>query len=315
MHYFEGGKKVEIYGKKRKSFRDRILDGEWIIILITLFFTVICFLPLWIAFVSSFSSETAINQTGYALWFQDFTLDTYKFLTRNKGTMVLRAYAVTFIVVAVGTLYSLAVTTCFAYATAQSKKIFRYSNILSFFAWFTTVFSGGVLPWYILVTRYYHLQNNVWALFIPSAMNVFNMMILRSNFKSTPEELYESARIDGAGNLCIFVKIAIPLNKVAMVTITLFYALAYWNDFHLSLYLITRQELYTVQKLLYQMMANISALMSNSSAASAASSVIQIPITTSRMCMTMFATIPVLIFYPFAQKYFVQGITVGAVKG
>ena len=304
---------------KKRSFLDKVRDGGWFFVLVTFILAVICFLPLWIAFASSVSGETAINNTGYALWPKEFTLATYKFLTQNKGAMVLRSYIVTFVVVAAGTIYSLIVTTCFAYATAQKKTVFRYANVLSFLAWFTTVFSGGVLPWYILTTRYYHLQNNIWSLFVPSAMSVFNMMVLRNNFKSTPEELFESARMDGAGNMCIFLKIAVPLNKVAMVTVTLFYALAYWNDFHLSLYLITKQDLYTVQKMLYQMMSNISALMSNSNlasgATSAAAGMAQIPITTARMCMTVFATVPVLVFYPFAQKYFVQGITVGAVKG
>ncbi len=299
----------------KKNFLDRVKDGGWFFYLITFILALICFIPFWIAVASSFSSESAIMESGFALWPREFSLDTYRFLTMNKGAIVLRSYLNTFFVVVVGTLYSLVVTTCFAYATAQKKTVFRYANVLSFFAWFTTVFSGGVLPWYIMTTRYYRLQNNIWALFIPSAMSVFNMIILRSNFKTTPEELYESARIDGAGNMCIFLKIAIPLNKVALVTITLFYALGYWNDFHLSLYLITKQDLYTVQKMLYQMMSNISALMSNSSAVSGASSVSQIPIITSRMCMTVFATLPVLVFYPFAQKYFVQGITVGAVKG
>lgn len=299
----------------KKSFLGRLRDGGWFFYLITFILALICFIPFWIAVASSFSSEASITASGFVFWPKEFSLDTYKFLTMNKGAMVLRAYLVTFLVVAAGTLYSLVVTTCFAYATAQKKTIFRYANALSFFAWFTTVFSGGVLPWYIMTTRYYHLQNNIWALFVPSAMSVFNMIILRSNFKTTPEELYESARIDGAGNMCIFLKIAIPLNKVALVTVTLFYALGYWNDFHLSLYLITKQDLYTVQKMLYQMMSNILALMSNSSAISGASAISQIPITTSRMCMTVFATLPVLVFYPFAQKYFVQGLTVGAVKG
>ena len=299
----------------KKSFLDRVKDGGWFFYLITFILALICFIPFWIAVASSFSSEAAITATGFVFWPKDFSLDTYKFLTMNKGAMVLRAYLNTFFVVVVGTVYSLIVTTCFAYATAQKKTVFRYATILSFFAWFTTVFSGGVLPWYIMTTRYYHLQNNIWALFVPSAMSVFNMIILRSNFKATPEELYESARIDGAGNMCIFLRIAVPLNKVALVTITLFYALSYWNDFYLSLYLITKQDLYTVQKMLYQMMSNISALMSNSSAISGASAISQEPITTSRMCMTVFATLPVLVFYPFAQKYFVQGITVGAVKG
>lgn len=294
--------------------RSDLKDGGWLFYLITLILAVLCFVPMWITLVSSFTSEATINAKGYSLLIREFSTETYRFLIQNKGPMLLKAYGITFLVVILGTIYSLTVTTCFAYAVSQKKSVFRYANALSFFAWFTTIFSGGVLPWYIVTTRYYHLQNNIWALFVPSAMSVFNMMVLRSNFRAIPEELYESARLDGAGNLAVFVKIAIPLNKVALVTVTLFYALGYWNDFYLSMYLITKTDLYTVQKLLYQMMSNISALMSNSSMASAASQT-QIPTVTARMCMTVMTTLPVLVFYPFAQKYFVQGITVGAVKG
>ncbi len=294
--------------------RSDLKDGGWLFYLITLILAVLCFVPMWITLVSSFTSEATINAKGYSLLIREFSTETYRFLIQNKGPMLLKAYGITFLVVILGTIYSLTVTTCFAYAVSQKQSVFRYANALSFFAWFTTIFSGGVLPWYIVTTRYYHLQNNIWALFVPSAMSVFNMMVLRSNFRAIPEELYESARLDGAGNLAVFVKIAIPLNKVALVTVTLFYALGYWNDFYLSMYLITKTDLYTVQKLLYQMMSNISALMSNSSMASAASQT-QIPTVTARMCMTVMTTLPVLVFYPFAQKYFVQGITVGAVKG
>ena len=299
---------------KEKKLKAKITNGPWVFYIIAGVFAVICFLPLWITLVSSLSSESAVTLNGYSLWPQETTLETYKYIIDNKGSMLLRAFGVTFLVVVLGTVFSLVVTTCFAYVTAQRKDTFKFANALSFFAWFTTIFSGGLLPWYILTTRYYGLQNNIFALFVPSAMSVFLMFVLKNNFRSLPVELVESAKIDGAGNMRIFVQIAIPLTKVAMVTITLFYALQYWNDFHLSLYLITKNELYTMQKLLYNMMANISALMSNSNMASAASS-IQIPTNTARMAMTVMTIAPVLVFYPYAQKYFVKGITIGAVKG
>lgn len=292
----------------------RIRDGEWLFYFITAVLTLVCLLPMWVTVATSFSSETSINRHGYGFWPREFSLEAYRFILSNKGTMFLRSFGVTFAVVILGTAFSMAVTTCYAYVTSLDQNTFRYANALSFFAWFTTVFSGGILPWYILVTRYYHLQNNLWALFIPSGMNVFNMMVLRNNFKAIPREMFESARIDGAGVMRIFLQIAVVMAKVAMVTITLFYALGYWNDFHLSLYLTTKTELFTVQKMLYQMMSNISALMSNSSMASAAAAM-QIPTITARMCMTVLTILPVLMFYPFAQKYFVQGLMVGAVKG
>lgn len=274
----------------------------------------LCLLPIWITFAASISSEDEIVKNGFSLLPQEATLDTYFYIIQNKGIMLVRAFGITFLVLLFGTVYSMIVMTSFAYCTAQKKEVFRFSNVLSFFAWFTTVFSGGILPWYILTTKYYGLQNNLFALFIPYGMNVFYMFILKSNFKSIPEELIEAAKIDGASNAKIFFSIALPLAKVGLVTIILFMVLQYWNDFHLSLYLITKTDLYTVQKLLYNMMANISALLSGTSS-SAAAAHITVPSNTARMVMTMLTVIPVAVFYPFAQKYFVKGVTIGAVKG
>ena len=274
----------------------------------------LCFLPLWITFASSISNETAIVRNGFSLLPQEPTLETYRYILKDKGTMIIRAFGVSFAVIFLGTLYSLFIMTTFAYMVAQKKEVFRFSSALSFFAWFTTVFSGGILPWYILMTRYYGLQNNLFALFVPYGMNVFYMFVLKNSFKAIPEELIEAARIDGATSMKIFTSIAIPLAKVGLVTVILFMSLQYWNDFHLSLYLITKSDLYTVQKLLYNMMANISALLSGTKSVVEASN-ITIPSNTARMVMTMLTVLPVVAFFPFAQKYFVKGITVGAVKG
>ena len=274
----------------------------------------LCFLPLWITFASSISNETAIVKNGFSLLPQEPTLETYRYILKDKGTMIIRAFGVSFAVIFLGTLYSLFIMTTFAYTVAQKKEVFRFSSALSFFAWFTTVFSGGILQWYILMTRYYGLQNNLFALFVPYGMNVFYMFVLKNSFKAIPEELIEAARIDGATSMKIFTSIAIPLAKVGLVTVILFMSLQYWNDFHLSLYLITKSDLYTVQKLLYNMMANISALLSGTKSVVEASN-ITIPSNTARMVMTMLTVLPVVAFFPFAQKYFVKGITVGAVKG
>lgn len=274
----------------------------------------LCFLPLWITFASSISNETAIVKNGFSLLPQEPTLETYRYILKDKGTMIIRAFGVSFAVIFLGMLYSLFIMTTFAYTVAQKKEVFRFSSALSFFAWFTTVFSGGILPWYILMTRYYGLQNNLFALFVPYGMNVFYMFVLKNSFKAIPEELIEAARIDGATSMKIFTSIAIPLAKVGLVTVILFMSLQYWNDFHLSLYLITKSDLYTVQKLLYNMMANISALLSGTKSVVEASN-ITIPSNTARMVMTMLTVLPVVAFFPFAQKYFVKGITVGAVKG
>ena len=273
-----------------------------------------CFLPFWIVFAASISDEAEIVKKGFSLIPRKATLETYRFIIEEKGVLLWRAYGISFLTVILGTMYSVAVMSLFAYAAAQKKEDFRFAGVLSFFAWFTMIFSGGLLPWYILCTKYYGLQNNIWALILPYGMNVFYMFVLKSNFKAVPQELIEAARIDGASDAKTFFSVVIPLSKVGLVSVIFFMALQYWNDFYLSLYLITKTNLYTLQKLLYNMMSNISALLTNSSLQSVTSHIV-LPSNTARMAMTMFTVLPVLIFYPFAQKYFVKGITVGAVKG
>ena len=167
---------------------------------------------------------------------------------------------------------------------------------------------------YILTTQYYGLKNNLFALFVPYAINVFNMYIVRSSFRSTPRALIESAKLDGASELRVFLSIAIPLSKVSIVTIIMFTALTYWNDFFLSLYLITDSALFPVQKILYSMMSNITFLLSGSEATSAMAD-IELPANTARMVMTVLTVIPIAFVFPFVQKYFVKGITIGAIKG
>ena len=300
--------------KKRKEAPSRRTKASVLCYVVVGVMALSCFLPFWIAFVASISDETAIINEGFSLLPQNPSLETYRFILENKGTMLWRAYGISFLSVLIGTVYSVAVMSLFAYAAAQKKETYRFANAISFFAWFTMIFSGGLLPWYILCTRYYGLQNNIWALILPYGMNVFYMFVLKNNFKAVPEELVEAARIDGASDARIFFTIALPLAKVGLVSVILFMALQYWNDFYLSLYLITKTDLYTLQKLLYNMMSNISALLSNSNLQSAREHIV-LPSNTARMAMTVFTVLPVMVFYPFAQRYFVKGITVGAVKG
>ena len=292
-------------GRKKESILCCVVVG---------LFALTCVQPLWIALVSSLSDETEIVRKGFSLLPRKATLATYRYIIDNKGTMLLRAYGVSFLSTVLGTVFSLCVMTLYAYAAAQKREVYRFGKALSFFAWFTMIFSGGLLPWYILCTKYYGLQNNIAALVLPYGMNVFYMFVLKNNFRGLVPELIEAAKIDGASDVGIFFRIALPLSKVGVVSVIMFMALQYWNDFYLSLYLITKTDLYSLPKLLYNMMANISALLTNSTLASAREHIV-LPSNTARMAMTMFTVLPVVMVYPFAQKYFVKGITVGAVKG
>lgn len=296
-----------------KKSRKSLIQENYIACLIVGIMALFCLFPFWVALINSFGDEVDITINGFAVFPRSFSLESYKYLINNKGNMLLRAFGISFIVVVIGTVYTLVITVTYAYAIAQDRNTFPFANVLSFFAWFTTVFSGGIIPWYILTTQYYGLSNNIFALFVPSGLNVFNMYVIRNSFKAVPKELTEAAKIDGASNLKIFLRIALPLSRVGIVTITLFTALQYWNDFHLSLYLITKSSLYPVQKMLYSMMANITFLLAGSES-TATMDHVTLPTNTAKMVMTVLTIIPVAIVFPFAQKYFVKGITVGAVK-
>lgn len=263
---------------------------------------------------ASLTSEEEIYEFGYSLIPRNPTLNTYLFLLRSKGLMLLKAFLTTLSVTVLGTLYQVTITTLFAYAVTQKKETFRFTRVLSFFAWFTTIFSGGIVPWYILCTRYYGLKDNIFALFIPYGFNVFNMFILRGSFRDIPNEIIESAKLDGASNARVFSSIALPLARGGILTVTLFTIFGLWNDFHLPQWLTTKNELMTLQKLLYSMLSNVSQLLNNADLIAYMDNVV-LPTQTAKMAVAVLAILPLVILYPFALKYFVKGINVGGVKG
>lgn len=293
----------------KKSKSDRCITI--IMYLFVILFALCCLLPLLMAFSVSISDEQTVAFHGAKLIPEKISLFTYQYFFANKGMEILTAYGVTLFVVFAGTILSTFVTVAYAYTC--SVKEFRFGTILSFFAYFTMLFSGGMLPWYIMCTRYYHLNNTIWGLILPYMMNVFNMYLMRNFIKTIPDEIMESARVDGAGYFTIFCKLILPLAKVGMITIMLFYALAFWNDWYLALMMITKEKLYPVQFLLYSMMQNAEFIASGGIAQQGAN--IVVPMQTTKMAMTCMAIGPIIFVYPFVQKYFVKGITLGAVKG
>lgn len=301
--------------EKRMKRKTHKLKSEskacWIILAILM---LLCLLPMIMIVSSSLTDEQYIVQNGYSLFPKKTTLDTYIFLIGNKGKMLLKAFLITLIVTVLGTVYQVTITTLFAYAVTQKKEVFRFTCILSFFAWFTTIFGGGVVPWYILCTQYYGLQNNIWALFIPYGFNVFNMFILRSSFRGIPGELIESAKLDGASNSRIFIKIALPLARAGILTVSLFTIFGLWNDFYLPQWLTTKSDLQTLQKILYSMLTNVEQLLHNTQMSSYMDKII-LPTQTAKLAVAVMAMIPLVVLYPFSLKYFVKGVNVGGVKG
>lgn len=295
---------------RTRTFKpDRILLGGFYVLLGI--FSLICLLPIILAISGSFSNEVEIATKGFSLVPRGFSLDTYKYVFQSQGDTLLGAYGVTLATTILGTVLSVIITTCFAYVI--SVKDFRHANKLAFFAYFTMLFSGGMLPWYLVCTKYYHLGNSLWGLILPYSMNVFYMYLIRNFIKGLPYELTESAKIDGAGYFQIFWKVILPLSKAGIVTIVLFYALTYWNDFYLPLMLVNKDEYFSMQYILYIMNANIQYLATNPNGMGAGH--IVLPTQTIKMAITCIAIGPIVLVYPFVQKYFVKGVTVGALKG
>ena len=295
--------------KKRKLHKD-VLSLNIIGYIIIILFSAICLYPFLLLIMGSFTAESEIYRNGYSLFPKEFSLDAYRMLLKNPDK-VLNAYGVTIFVTVCGTALGLFFTAMTAFVL--SRKDFKHANKFSFFYYFTTLFSGGLIPYYIVVVRYLQMKNSIWVLIIPGALQVFNILIMRNFCKSIPDALYEAAKIDGASNFKIFVQIFLPLMGPSLATIGLFIALAYWNNWANAMLYIDRQELYPLQYLLYRMTSN--AAFASSMASGVPGDMQEMPKETVKLAMTVLSIGPVVLFYPFIQRYFVKGITVGSVKG
>lgn len=212
----------------RTMGRDRIVFNVIAYVVLALL-SLICLLPFWLVVSGSFSDQRSIQLGGYQLIPQNFSLDAYKMLFRIPGEL-LRAYGVTIFVTGAGTLLGLLFTSMAAYVLAC--RDFRYRYQVSFFFYFTSIFGGGLVPWYIFNTKYLHFHNNIISLIVPILINVTYLLILKSYMMNIPQGLYESARLDGAGDWIIYCRIAMPLCKAGLATVGLFIALNYWNDWY-----------------------------------------------------------------------------------
>lgn len=272
-------------------------------------FSLITFAPFVVLIAGSFSSESAVLREGYWFWPRDFSFDAYTFIFRYPAE-VLSAYRVSIIITVVGTVVGLLVSTMAAYVLY--RKEVKYRNALAFFLFFTTLFNGGLAPFYIMITKYLELKNTLGVLILLPMFNVMFILILRSFIRgSIPEPLIESAKIDGAGEYRIFFQMVLPLSKPALASIGLFTALAYWNDWWTAMMFVDKDHLIPLQYMLYKMLSSVNM----SSAMAQYAGAIDQPKETFKLAMTVIATGPILLLFPFVQKYFVKGVTIGAVKG
>ena len=295
---------------KRKS-RDKIIFAVISYTLIALF-ALACVIPFYLIIVGSFTSEHSILTEGYSFLVtaDRFSLAGYDTALKNPME-ILRAYGVTIFVTVLGTVLSIFLMTMTGYVL--SRKDFPWKNGFSFFFFFTTLFNGGLVPWYLLCTQTFQFNNKLYALIIPGLFSVWTMIIAKSFMKGIPYEMVEAAKVDGAGDFCIYYKIMIPMAKPLIATLGLFTALAYWNDWYNCMLFINDNRFWNLQYTLQNILNSSEAL--KRIAALTGQQVQQLPSESMKMAMTVIATGPIILLYPFLQKYFVKGLTIGAVKG
>ncbi|MCI8899210.1 MAG: carbohydrate ABC transporter permease [Lachnospiraceae bacterium] len=296
-----------------KSSRQFQIGINAVLILVTLMVV----LPFLLVFVSSITDENVLIRNGYSFFPEKISFYAYQYIIR-QGDKILRAYGVTILATFLGTILNVAMSALMAYPL--SVRTLPYRRGITFFIFFTMLFNGGLVPTYLMYVNYFHIKNTLWALVIPNLLlSANNVLMIRSYYMtSIPDALFEAAKIDGAGHLRIFLSLVLPLGKPILVTMGLFSGLAYWNDWTNGLYYLSGnagQKLYSIQNLLNQMITDIQYLASGKVAGNIGAEVAKLPATSIRMAIAFIAMLPLFIIYPFLQKYFAEGITLGAVKG
>ena len=283
----------------------------------TLMLSILAFLalvPIVLIIIASFTNEKTLLASGYSFFPKKWSLDAYLYMLQQRK-LILRAYGVSVFVTAIGTLVSVFITTSIAYP--MCRKDFRYKNVLAFFVFFTMLFNGGIVPAYMMWTQVFNIKNTFSALIFPNLLcNAFNIFLVRNYYiNSIPESIIESAKIDGASELTIYFRIIFPLSTPVIATISLFTALAYWNDWVNALYYIQKPQYYGIQNLLIRIMNNIQYLKSGAASIAIGTGSVDLPSNAVRMSMAFIGILPIVIIYPFVQNYFIKGVVVGAVKG
>jgi len=294
---------------KRKDASSVIFDLiKYILLTVT---ALVCVLPFIIIIAGSFSENAAIIREGYGLWPRGFSLEAYETVFKIP-VGIIQAYKMNFYYTIVGTSIGLFMITLTAYVV--SRREFKYRNRVSFLIYFTSIFGGGMIPWYLVYTSVLGLKGNPLAIWFPALMTPFFVILMRTFIQgSVPDAITEAAKIDGAGHLTIYFRIVLPVIGPALATVGLFLALNYWNDWYRSSMFSINNTTYQLQFYLYEMVNSAQAVQDMARSGSVPTN--QMPTQTVKLAMAVVATGPVLLFYPFVQRYFVSGITVGAVKG
>ncbi|MFD0671468.1 carbohydrate ABC transporter permease [Cohnella sp. GCM10027633] len=276
----------------------------------------LCLLPILLVLAVSFSDERSVALHGYSLFPEKLSWDAYAYLWSDRGQIV-RSYGISIVATIAGSAVGLLMTALFAYPLARGDFSFR--TFFSFYIFFTMIFNGGLVPWYLVYTNYIDVKDTLLALIVPGLLlNGFSVIMVRTFFQTTIHpSLIESASIDGAGEMRIFFRIVLPLSMPVMATIGLFYTLGYWNNWFNSMVFINDEKLINLQYLMYKAMVNIQVLFANAQngSSSGVTDLASQPNETVRMAMCIVGMGPIVLAYPFFQQYFVKGLTIGAIKG
>ncbi|MDD3931698.1 MAG: carbohydrate ABC transporter permease [Eubacteriales bacterium] len=303
---------------KTSTTRLNVISSGWNLVFVILLAFVALFIlvPMLLIFIVSFSSELSIANRGYSFWPEAWTLDGYKYLFKT-GDQLANSYLITSFYTVTGTLMSMTVMTMFSYVIAQRN--FPLCRALTWMLFFTMLFSGGLVPSYILNVRYLRINDTVWIFLLPSLVNAFYTIILRTFIQTTiPETLFEAARIDGAGHFRVFTSIVLPLFKTGIATVGLFNVVTRWNDWFIGMLYIRNPKLIPLQTMLTKIQDSIEFIKQNASIAGTPDGIAllrTLPDENLRMACTIVVILPILLAYPFFQRFFVRGLTVGSIKG
>lgn len=297
--------------RKQKERNSIVIIVAYVVLGIISF---MCIAPVVLMAVASFTDNDVLNLYGYTYFPQKWSLEAYEFLIK-QGTVISKSFLNSILVTFMGTALGIMVTVLLAYTISRKELVGR--KLIMLFVFFTMLFNGGMVPTYLMYTQIFHIKNTMWALLFPHLLvNGFNVLLVRTFFnENIPEVLLEAARIDGAGEISIFRNVVLPISKPNLATIGLLVGVGYWNDWYNGLLFVTDVNYYTLQNFLNKIMTDLQFLSQNMSATSDVNSIIaNVPSGTVRMAMAFIGALPVIIVFPFFQKYFTKGITVGAVK-
>ncbi|MDR1025586.1 MAG: carbohydrate ABC transporter permease [Treponema sp.] len=283
--------------------------------LILIILAAVCLIPVLLVVAISFSDQMTVQESGYRLIPRTVSFEGYKFLYEQRA-MILRTLSMSLFVTAVGTLLGIMLTTSMGYILSRLE--YRLQKFFTWVVFIPMVFNGGLVSTYFVVSQFLGLRNSPWALILPLCVSSFNVIVCKTFFRSTiPDSVVESAKIDGASQFTIYFRIVLPLSLPVIATIGLFLSFAYWNDWFQAMLYIDDMRLYTLQAFLNRLLTDINAMAQNALilGASQAEMIMRMPREAARMAIVVVVVLPIACAYPFFQRYFISGLTIGAVKG